>query len=134
MSSAKLAAVASLAAISLAGCGAIHVKPAAQTGSSAAVSRGRVNDPRTSPSDHIQCLRQKHLEVRKVGTTGLQIGAAPYGPYVRFSPTPGAAQANQIAGRDTGAEVIGSALVFPQRASDQMLKEVEDCIAHGVSG
>ncbi len=33
-----------------------------------------------------------------------------------------------------GAEVIGSALLYPNAASDSELSKVEACIAQGVSG
>ena len=134
MPSAKLAVVSSLAAVALAGCGAIQVKPVAATGSPRMVSRGRIDDPRTSKNDHVRCLRQQHLTVREVGQTGLQIGTQPGGPSVVFTPTAGAAQADQIRARDPGAEVIGSALLFPNQAPDTELMVVEDCLAKGVTG
>jgi hypothetical protein len=90
-----------------------------------------VDDPRTK---HLNCLIQHHLSVVKVGQTGLQVGAAPNGPTVTFAPTPGAAQEAQISGQVQAAEVIGSALVYPNRASDQELQVVESCLAQGVSG
>jgi hypothetical protein len=72
--------------------------------------------------------------VVRVGTTAMQIGTRPYGPTVYFEPTPGAAQEMQIDGQAQGAEVIGSALLYPNQASDQLLQQVEDCVALGVSG
>ena len=51
-----------------------------------------------------------------------------------FEPTPGAAQESQIDGQVEGAEVIGSALLYPNQASDSLLQKVEDCVAKGVSG
>jgi hypothetical protein len=134
MSSAKLAVVSSLAAVALGGCGSIHVKPASSSGSSKLVSRGKVDDPRTTKNNHLQCLRQQGLSVREVGSTGLQIGTAPQGASVTFAPTAGGAQLDQIQGRVPGAEVIGSALVEPNHASDSDLKKIEDCVAQGVSG
>lgn len=134
MSSAKLAVVSSLAAVALAGCGAINVKPVASAGSSTLVSRGRIDDPRTTRNNHIQCLRRQNLPVQEVGTTGLQIGTAPGSPWILFAPTPGAAQTDQIEGKHPGAEVVGNALVFPNGASDAELKVIEDCVAQGVTG
>jgi hypothetical protein len=134
MSSAKLAVASGLAAVALGGCGAVEVKPVAPTGSSALVSRGKIDDPRTTKNNRVECLLQQHLQVRKVGATGLQIGTPPTGPSIEFAPTPGSAQFDQIEGKYPGAEVIGSALVSPNQASDQVLKAVEDCMAKGVSG
>jgi hypothetical protein len=91
----------------------------------------RIDDPRTK---HVACLRQHRLPVIEVGRTWLQVGSAPAGPRVQFEPTAGAAQESQITGSVPGAEVIGSALLFPDQASDQELKVVEDCLAQGVSG
>jgi hypothetical protein len=130
MSSAKLAAIAGLAAVALAGCGTINVKP---TGSKSA-SRGVLDDPRTHLPDRVACLRQDGFAVSEVGPTRLQIGSPPAGPSVTFAPTPGAAQADQIQGLAPGAEVIGSALLYPHQASDGDLKKVEDCVARDVAG
>jgi hypothetical protein len=124
----KLLAASSVAAIALGACGA-SVKPA--TG-----SRGRVDDPRTTKTNHVKCLQDSHLAVQEVGHTGLQIGAAPAGPSVVFVPTPGAAQYDQMSGNRAyqGAEVIGSALLYPNQGSETELKVIEDCLAKGVSG
>ena len=65
---------------------------------------------------------------------GMQIGTAPSGPTVAFEPTPGDAQGVQIHAQAQGAEVIGSALLYPNQASDALLQKVEDCVAQGVSG
>ena len=74
------------------------------------------------------------LPAVKVGQTSLQIGVPPDGPSVQFLPTPGAAQQAQISGQVQAAEVIGSALLYPNQSSDGELKMVEDCLAIGVSG
>ncbi len=81
----------------------------------------------------MKCLRQHHVPVIEVGGTGLQIGFAG-GPTVTFEPTPGAAQGDQIRNRAQGAEVIGSALLYPNQASDAELTTIEQCLAVGVSG
>ena len=51
-----------------------------------------------------------------------------------FEATPGAAQALQIQGEAQGAEIIGSAVVYPNQASDSLMNVVEGCVAKGVSG
>ena len=134
MSSAKLAVVSSLAAVALAGCGSTHVQPAGPAGSSTLVSRGKIDDPRTAKNNHVECLRQHGLAVREVGSTDLQIGTPPQGVSVTFESTPGTAQGDQIKGLAPGAEVIGSALVYPHQASDAELTTIENCVASGVSG
>ena len=55
--------------------------------------------------------------VQVLSPTKLQVGAAPAGPTVVFTPTAGAAQAQQIDGNAQGAEVIGPALMYPNQGS-----------------
>jgi hypothetical protein len=132
MSSAKLAIACALAAVVLSACGT-RTNPPAGSISPTATTEGhaKIDDPRTK---HIKCLKQDKIPVAAVGQTAIQIGAAPGGPYVRFVATPGAAQAAQISGSVTGAEVIGSALLFPNQGSDELLSKIETCLAQGVSG
>jgi hypothetical protein len=128
MPHAKSAAAVGLVAALIGGCGSA-VKPPH--------GRGKVDDPRTSAAaNHLQCLVQHHLPAQEVGRTGLQIGALPSGPTIDFLPTPGAAQAAQIEGSPAyqGAEVIGSALLYPNGAPDAELSAIEDCLTSGVSG
>lgn len=123
-----MVALLCLAAVALSACGS-SVKPA--TG-----SRGKVDDPRTAHTNHIKCLTQHHLPVHKVGLNELLVDPQPSGPRIVFEPTPGMAQGAQISGSRTeqGAEVIGSALVYPNEASDKETKVVENCIAEGIVG
>ncbi len=117
-----------VAAIALSACGS-SVKPA--TG-----SRGKTDDPRTARSNHIKCITQHRLPVQKVGLNEILVGAQPNGPRVLFEPTPGMAQGAQISGTrsEQGAEIIGSALLYPNSAPEQETKVVEDCIAEGTLG
>jgi hypothetical protein len=137
MPSAKLAAAIALSALSLSACG-ISSKPEAGTPKAIATGHKGLDDPR---SKHVACLEQAHvafhLEQRTVAGKVLpsfQVGTAPSGPTVSFEPTPGDAQGIQIQGEAQGAEVIGSALLYPNQASDHLLSTVEDCVAKGVSG
>ena len=130
MSCAKLAPVLALVAISLSACG-IAGKPQVGTPQAQTRSQKGVDDPRTV---HVQCLRQAGLPVTEFGHTWLQVGSAPSGPTVDFTPTPGAAQEDQISGSVQSAEVIGSALLYPNQASDGLLQTVESCMAKGVTG
>ncbi len=130
MPSAKLALAIGLAAVSLSACGST-AKPEAGTLKAATTEAKKVDDPRTA---HVDCLRSEHIPVVEFGRVWLQIGTKPYGPTVQFTPTPGAAQELQIDGQVESAEVIGSALLYPNRASDALLQKVEDCMAKGVTG
>jgi hypothetical protein len=137
MPSAKLVAAIGLSVLSLSACGTAS-KPEAGTAKAIAKSHQGLDDPRTK---HVLCLQQEHIAVRLKPVTvagrvlhGFQVGTAPSGPTVAFEATPGTAQGVQIQGESQGAEVIGSALLYPNRASDQLLSKVEGCLALGVSG
>jgi hypothetical protein len=130
MSSAKLALAAGLAAISLSACGNT-AKPEAGTLKAVSTTQKQIDDPRKT---HVACLLAEHIPVVEFGHTGLQIGTKPSGPTVVFEPTPGAAQESQIDGQVESAEVIGSALLYPNQAPDSLLAKVEACMAKGVSG
>jgi hypothetical protein len=120
-------ALAAVAA-ALAGCGAVAVKPAGAGAPGTATSRGRVAGP---VDDRLPCLRAHHLSVRQVGSSDLVIAG---GARVHFAPTAGAALAEQIEDRAQGAEVIGSALLYPGSAPDDELTRIENCLGAGVSG
>ena len=77
---------------------------------------------------------EHHLPATEVGRTDIQIGAAPSGATVTFTPTPGAAQALQINGQARGAEVIGGALLYPNQAPENELQVIESCVAIDVKG
>jgi hypothetical protein len=137
MPSAKLAAAIVLSALSLSACG-ISSKPEAGTPKAIANGHKGLDDPRTK---HTACLRQDHipftLQERTVAGKALpsfQVGTAPSGPTVSFEPTPGDAQGIQIQGGAQGAEVIGSALLYPNQAPNGLVTMVEGCVAKGVSG
>ena len=123
-----------LAALALTGCGAVKVQPTTPAGSSKLGSRGRLDSPLTSVRNHLGCLRDEHLPVHVVSPIKLQVGALPSGPTIVFKATPGAAQSDQIEATAPGAEVIGSALVYPNQGSDAQLTAIEDCLAQGVQG
>ncbi len=120
-------------ALVLAACGAVKVQPTTPAGSSKLASRGHVDNPEKM-RDHVGCLRDAHLPVRVVSPTRVQVGAAPAGPTIVFAATPGAAQAYQINGSAQAAEVIGSALVYPNQGSDAELGTIAACLAQGVQG
>ena len=109
-------------------------KPEAGTLKAVAKNHKGIDDPRKK---HITCLRQDHVPVTPMtinGEPGLPDRHRADGPTVVFTPTPGAAQELQIDGQVQGAEVIGSALLYPNQASEKLLSTVEDCVAEGVSG
>ncbi len=123
-----------LLAVAVSGCGAVKVQPTAAAGSTTLVSRGKVDSPLTAIHNHLGCLRADHLTVQILSATKLQIGGSPSGPTVVFTPTAGAAQAQQIDGDAQGAEAIGPALLYPNQGSDSELTGIEDCLDQGVQG
>lgn len=124
------------AALSISACG-IGAKPLAGTAhvDHARGSHAQIDDPRTK---HVRCLRADGLPIRLFRAAGnrpaIQVGPLPSGPTVVFEPTPGDAQGLQMTGQVQGAEVIGSALLYPHSASDSELTQIEDCVAIGVTG
>lgn len=115
---------AGLAAVAMTGCGSL---------AHPSQGRGRVDDPVTA-AGHFACLLAHHLPAVTVGATGIQIGSLPAGPTIQFVPTTGAATASQIENTEQGAEVIGSALLYPNQAPNSELNTIEDCLDQGVSG
>lgn len=123
-----------VAALGAAGCGAVNVHPTAPAGSSTLVSRGKVDSPETDMDNHLSCIRDAHVAVTVVSPTRLQVDSAPGGPTIVFTPTAGAAQASQLDGSAQGAEVIGTALLYPNQGSPDELTSIENCLDQGVQG
>lgn len=121
-------------ALALAGCGAVRVQPTTPSGSTTLASRGKVDSPLTNVDNHLACIRGAHLPVQVVSPIELQIGPAPSGPTIVFTNSPGGAQSDQIEGKTQGAEVIGTAELYPNQGSDGELASLAACLQQGVSG
>jgi hypothetical protein len=121
-------------AIALAGCGAVRVQPTTPSGSTTLASRGDVDSPLTDIDNHVGCIRGAHLPVQVVSPIEVRVGSPPAGPTIVFTNSPGAAQADQIEGKTQAAEVIGTALVYPNQGSDAELASIAACLQQGVSG
>jgi hypothetical protein len=121
-------------AVALAGCGAVRVQPTTASGSTQLASRGQVDSPLRDMHNHLACIRSAHVPVQVVSPTRLQIGTAPTGPTVVFTATPGAAQNYQIEGKSQGAEVIGTALLYPNQGPEPEVAAIEACLDQGVQG
>jgi hypothetical protein len=138
MSLAKVAVVCGLMALLISACG-IQAKPEAGTPhlTSYPGYQGRVDDPRLP---QVSCLKSDKLPFREYYADGIQhlpaiqVGARAQGPTIIFYPTDGIAQGLQIMGQETGAEVIGALLVYPNNARPSELSKVEACAAIGVKG
>jgi hypothetical protein len=139
MSLAKLVLACGLLAVALfvSACG-IQASPVAGTRHLNRVSGDHtyVNDPRTP---FLHCLRKEGWKVTKfVSGPGklrsIQLNSKPDGPTVVFEPTPGIAEGDQMKGEVEGAEVLGSALIYPNRTSYRKMIKVETCLAIKVTG
>jgi hypothetical protein len=137
MFSAKVAAGAVLVALSLSACG-VKAKPVAGSQAAAITSHKNFFDTRIT---HEACLTKDHIKWHPKTQGGpppgyptIQVMTRPSGPTIEFLATPGAAQDAAIKGQAQGAEAIGSALLYPNMASDALLNKVEACTTLGVTG
>jgi hypothetical protein len=135
MSSAKVASAAVAVAMSLSACG-VASKPEAGSAQAATKSaqQQKSADPRTK---HVKCLARKHIAYTLLTIDrypSIQVGSRPTGPTIEFLATPGAAQDEAIKGLAQAAEVIGSALVYPNQAPNPLMATVEKCMTIGVTG
>jgi hypothetical protein len=138
MSLAKLVLACGLIAVALivSACG-IQAKPVAGTKDlyASAGNHAVDNDPRTP---YLGCLRDAGFKVTEFldgpgKLRSLQVNSKPDGPTVVFEPTPGIAEGEQMEGNQ-GFEVIGSAMIYPNRTSDSQMQTVESCLAIHVKG
>jgi hypothetical protein len=140
MSRAKVAVVCGLMALLVSACG-IQSKPeAGATLKQFRKSPGNeslVIDPRIKQN---KCLKQDKLRYHDYYADGvqhlfaIQVGSSPAGPTLVYYPTAGAAQSMQVEGKETGAAVIGSWLVYPKHARIKLLNKIRVCAAIGVAG
>jgi len=132
---AKLALAGALVVLALSACG-ITKKPLAGTPhiNSAPGNHAIFDDPRTV---HKKCLRQIGLGIRefRAGASkipAIQVGRLPAGPTVYFYPVSNIQ--SKIEGQAQGSILIGSALVYPNRATGKIAEKVVNCIDQGVPG
>ena len=138
MSAVKVSVACGLVALLVSACG-IAPKPEAGTPHmrKQAGFYGLRDDPRVK---HTACLRAAKIHFSQYYAGGkqhlpaIQVGSLPSGPTIIFYATPGIAQGLQITGQEQGAEVIGSALLYPNGASAKELSTVEQCMTVGVTG
>lgn len=114
----RAAVVGAACALALAsgGCGA--------SGSSG----GAGPNPNDKRAVALACIRdEQRLPARLTGRKSIQVDGDG-GARVEFFLTGGEAEGMQFQGDAQGAEQIGSALLFVNRASDDQLKKIEDCL------
>ncbi|HWE58861.1 MAG TPA: hypothetical protein VG228_04130 [Solirubrobacteraceae bacterium] len=137
MSAVKVAVACGLVALLISACG-IPPKPEAGTPHlrKQPGTHARTDDPRVK---HVACLRSAKIHFHQYYTAehhlpAIQVGSLPNGPTIIFYPTPGIAQGLQIMGEEQAAEVIGGALLYPNKATGNELSTIENCTATGVTG
>jgi hypothetical protein len=75
------------------------------------------------------CFQDKGIDARLRGENGIVIGNGADAPHVRFYLTSGESEAAAFEGNGEGAEQIGSALLYVGGGSDDLLEDVENCLA-----
>jgi hypothetical protein len=146
MSAVKVAVACGLVALLVSACG---IAPKPEAGAPLLRKLARTDHLRTLPGfhglrddplvTHVRCLRQAKIRFHEYRTKqhdlpAIQVGTLPQGPTIIFYPTPGIAEGLQIMGEEQGAEVIGSALLYPNGATGNKLTKIENCTATGVTG
>jgi hypothetical protein len=106
-----------LAALAAAGCG---------LGSNDA---GGSSDDSDKRAVAMTCFKDKGIDAQLKGENGVVIGQGPRATHVKFFLTAGESEAAEFEGRGEGAEQIGSALLYVGDGSDDLLKNVENCLA-----
>lgn len=89
-------------------------------------------DDSDSRATALECFAEEDVEARLVGEEDQQeilIGPGDDGPRIKFYLTSGEAEAAQFAGGGEGAEQIGATLLYVRDGSDELLEQVEGCLA-----
>jgi len=77
----------------------------------------------------LTCItREKQLPARLVGEKSIQVDG-PGAPRIEFFVSSGEAEARQFQGEAQGAQQVGAALLFVNQGDDEVLQQIEDCLA-----
>ena len=139
MSFPKVAVICGLMAALIGGCG-IAAKPQAGTHNllNQPGFHGVFDDPRGVRS---QCLSEHKISYEEFFTKQSIDGTPQHLPAIKidqggavivFYPDAGTAEGQQIMGQGVGAELIGSALLYPNNTTGGELTNVENCTAVGI--
>jgi hypothetical protein len=97
-------------------------------GSSDAGGGGEADDRAAA----MACIQDKGVDAHFEGEEGAEeivIGSGPGAPRIKFFLTGPEAEAEQFQGRGEGAEQIGATLLYVRDGSDDVLHDVEQCLA-----
>jgi hypothetical protein len=134
MSRAKPVLAGALAASLLSACGVVQKQVVGESHIDHRTGNHAVyDDPRHV---HIKCLRKLGLGIHRFTTAAsfpaIQVGKAPTGPKIVFYPV--SPILLKMSGKTQGGILIGSAIVYPNRARWKLAEEVVNCIDQGVPG
>ena len=90
---------------------------------------GGSNDDSDKRAVAMTCFQDKGIDARLRGENGIVIGNGAGAPHIRFYLTAGESEAAAFEGNGEGAEQIGSALLYVGSGSDDLLEDVENCLA-----
>jgi hypothetical protein len=109
---------------------ALAVVPAATAGCGlGSADAGGSSDDSDKRAVAMTCLQDKGIDARLQGDSDIAIGDTADAPRIKFFLTAGESEAAAFEGRGEGAEQIGSALLYTRKGSDDLLKDVENCLA-----
>ena len=134
MSRAKLVLAGAVSASLLSACGIVQKPVVGESHVDHLPGNHSVyDDPRTV---HKACLRDLGLGIRDFTTAGsfpgIQVGKSGTDPKIVFYPV--SPILLKMSGKTPGGILIGSAVVYPNRATAKIAKEVVDCVDQGVPG
>jgi hypothetical protein len=89
-------------------------------------------DDSDTPSVVMACLEEAGIDARFEGEEGnedIVIGDGPGAPRIKFFLTAGESEAAHFQGRGEGSEQIGATWLYVNEGSDELLEEVENCLA-----
>lgn len=119
-------AALTIALFVLAGCGS--ERQPSQSGGESPTLGGAYGYKPFQPRDRmLKCLRRKGVEALGVGQDVIQVLPLPASPRIVVAATPDAATALQVRGEAEGAQLMGYALVYANRASNRQIEQIQDC-------
>ncbi len=103
-----------IALLAFAGCGSSDAAP--------------VVDESDVPGTALACLEEHDIAATREGESGNEL-VLDAGPTIKFYLTAAEAEAAQFQGRGEGAEQIGAAWLYVNDGEDELLEDVENCLA-----
>ena len=101
-------------------------------GSTTGGGPGASVDPNDKRGLALACMKEKRIDARPEGKDVIQVGDRRTGPRIQFYLSTGAAETTQFKGEAQGAEQIENALMYVREGDDQLLEELESCVAESV--